>query len=273
MKTIVILWVGIALSVFHNSPSALAASSEWADLGGGRVRLVAILDPVDDTISAMVEMELEPGWKTYWREPGGSGIPPQFSFSNSRHFLAGEVEFPVPRLLSAGGVEFPGYKKSVGFPFAGRFTSTASDGVIQVDLFAGVCEEICIPATASVSIPFSDLTVSDAKGAMALDLAQAQLPQSPSAGFSIVDVQSISKDRLRVEAKIPPGGEKPALFVEGPSGWYLRPATLISHDDGTAIFELDIAERPENEDATKTRLRFTLVSGARGVEQWLPEDQ
>ena len=253
---------------FVPAPS-LAATSQWEDLGGGKVRLVAVMDPGSGSISAMVEVELEPGWKTYWREPGGSGIPPQFDFSGSKHFLPGEVRFPVPQLLTASGIDFPGYKEHVGFPFSGTATTNSPDGTIRLDLFIGVCEEICIPATASLSIPFSELMVSDAKSRLAIETANSKLPAQQSAEFSVVDVETVSGDQLTITARIPASEATPALFVEGPSGWYLPTAKLIRHSDEEALFSLDISQRPANDALHETKLRFTLVSGRRGVEQWL----
>jgi DsbC/DsbD-like thiol-disulfide interchange protein len=33
---------------------------------------------------AGILVELEPDWKTYWRVPGDSGIPPQFDWAGSK---------------------------------------------------------------------------------------------------------------------------------------------------------------------------------------------
>jgi len=32
---------------------------------------------------AALQLDMAPGWKTYWRQPGDSGIPPRFDFSQS----------------------------------------------------------------------------------------------------------------------------------------------------------------------------------------------
>lgn len=44
-------------------------------LPGGMIRLVAAQPRQDGTIPATLEVKLNAGWKTYWREPGASGIP------------------------------------------------------------------------------------------------------------------------------------------------------------------------------------------------------
>jgi hypothetical protein len=32
---------------------------------------------------AALQLDMAPGWKTYWRQPGDSGIPPRFDFSQT----------------------------------------------------------------------------------------------------------------------------------------------------------------------------------------------
>src|ERR1044072_9900077 len=35
-----------------------------------------------------IAIQLQPGWKTYWRTPGDSRVPPRLSFSKSAHVEA-----------------------------------------------------------------------------------------------------------------------------------------------------------------------------------------
>jgi DsbC/DsbD-like thiol-disulfide interchange protein len=266
VKCLIIL---TAIAAAFTGTAAEAASTQWQDLGGGRARLVAELDAQSLEVTAMLEMELEPGWKTYWREPGGSGIPPQFDFSASRHFLPGEISFPVPRRLMAGGVVFAGYQDSVRFLIDGRFTADSEDGEIALDLLAGVCEEICIPATASFRIAFADLLGSDPAAAGALALAAESLPEPASADFSITGAALDADGGLVVEARVPEGDGEPALFAEGPAGWALAPAKLVSTDGRSATFRLGLGGIPGDADPGAEMLRYTLVKGDRGVEQWL----
>ena len=34
----------------------------------------------DAQLRAGIEIKMQPGWKTYWRYPGDSGVPPQLRF-------------------------------------------------------------------------------------------------------------------------------------------------------------------------------------------------
>ncbi len=77
------------------APSAMAASSQWSKTQGGAVRLVTTGKPdADGMLRGALQVDLKPGWKTYWRDPGDTGVPPQISLSGAS--LAG-VSFPAPR--------------------------------------------------------------------------------------------------------------------------------------------------------------------------------
>ena len=265
--TMMRLFSMITLFLFGLTP-AWAAMTEWQDLGGGKARMVAYLDPTNDQVSGVVEIQLEPGWKTYWREPGGSGIPPNFDFSRSKRFIIGEIGYPVPQLLVAGGAAFAGYKEIVRFTFDGRLNSAGGDGLIVLDLLAGVCEEICIPATARFEIPHSDLMVSDRRAILLREEAEQALPGQSSSEFGIDRIER-DKGQLVIHARTPKGAEPPALFAEGPTGWYLVPAVIEADNGlGDVVFHLDIGDIPESADPSATQLRYTLVKGSRGVEQW-----
>src|SRR5688500_18454149 len=50
---------------------AHASSSEWFEMEGARIRLVTASKPdADGRLRGILDIELKPGWKTYWRDPG-----------------------------------------------------------------------------------------------------------------------------------------------------------------------------------------------------------
>src|SRR5690242_9881622 len=42
-------------------------------------------------LRAGIEMRIDPGWKTYWRYAGDSGLPPSFDFSDSENVRSATV--------------------------------------------------------------------------------------------------------------------------------------------------------------------------------------
>ncbi len=246
---------------------ANAASTYWHDLGGGEVRMSADMDPATGIVSGLVEIRLKPGWKTYWREPGGSGIPPVFDFTSSENFDIGEVLFPAPAVLKSGTSIFAGYKGMAAFPFSGKRADLPSGGALRLELLAGVCDEICIPAQASLEIPAIDLNRSDPKVQTLIAMARLGLPTEPTAQLN-VESAVVSGTALSVSV-VAPDSQDISLFVEGATGWYLTVPEMADRAASRAVFTVEIAGQPKGVTAQGQDFRFTLVSGSKAVEQTL----
>src|SRR5690349_18182355 len=50
----------------------------------------------DAALLAGIEITLDPGFKTYWRNPGDSGLPPRFDWSGSENVADVEIRYPAP---------------------------------------------------------------------------------------------------------------------------------------------------------------------------------
>ena len=96
-------------------------------------------------------LELEDGWKTYWRSPGASGFPPQFDFSASRNVENISIEWPAPNIFGNDAFATIGYEKSVVLPLL--ISPKVADQDVQISLSAdiGVCKDICIPTSFTLS--------------------------------------------------------------------------------------------------------------------------
>src|SRR5260221_13374208 len=86
-----------SLSGVAISPSFAADASPWDEGLQSAARLIAARATgtgADLVYRSGVEIKLNPGWKTYWRYPGDSGVPPTFDFSKSENVKAATVLFP-----------------------------------------------------------------------------------------------------------------------------------------------------------------------------------
>lgn len=173
-----------AMLVANSAQHAFSASTEWQDIGGGKARLIAVKNPMNDKISGAVEVKLDKGWKTYWKSPGGSGIAPEFDFSHSKGFYPEPVKFPAPDWIELKDASFFGYTETVSFPFRGEGEAITD---LKLDLLIGVCEEICIPATASFQIDADALNTSDPE--LASKLAWPDVPSRIPANSVGVQLQ------------------------------------------------------------------------------------
>src|SRR5262249_6502744 len=145
----------LALVTFALPLSAQAAdASPWsADTRSG-MRLIAggatraALAP----IRAGVEIKLASGWKTYWRYPGDSGVPPRFDFTGSQNVKSVDVAYPAPHRFNDDSGITIGYKDSVIFPLSIQPQDARKPVLLRVKLDYAVCEKLCVPAEGHVEL-------------------------------------------------------------------------------------------------------------------------
>ena len=53
-------------------------------------------------LRAGIEIRLDPGWKTYWRYPGDSGVPPTLDFAGSENVKSVTALWPAPQRFADG---------------------------------------------------------------------------------------------------------------------------------------------------------------------------
>lgn len=105
----------------------------------------------DGTQMAALRVQLAPGWKTYWRSPGDSGIPPSFDFSGSENIGSVAFHWPAPEVFLSNGLSSVGYAEQLILPmeFVPRDESLPASVQATVDL--GVCSQVCVPLQVVVS--------------------------------------------------------------------------------------------------------------------------
>ena len=52
-----------------------------------------------DTIWAGVDLKMEPGWHTYWKNPGDAGQATEIKWTLPAGVTAGEIQWPLPKKL------------------------------------------------------------------------------------------------------------------------------------------------------------------------------
>src|SRR3954468_3297609 len=107
-----------ALVAWSSMPQARAQdSSPWVKDGHSAVRLLAG-SRSGAVLLGGIAIQLQPGWHTYWRTPGDSGVPPRFDFGKSENIEAVTILWPAATKCAegAGGVS-RGYKKQVVLPW------------------------------------------------------------------------------------------------------------------------------------------------------------
>ena len=144
----------------------------------------------------------QPGWHTYWKNPGDSGLPTELRWTLPAGVDVGDIAWPVPQKLRVEQMANYGYEGTVLLPVALQLApSFKAAEHLTVRLHASwlVCKLECIPEEGNFTLQLP-LHGSTALHAGAFAAAQAAQPQ-PLMGDS----------RVRVDS----GGEQLHLSVPG----------------------------------------------------------
>src|SRR5437660_9367717 len=111
--------IGLAAALLASLTSLEARAedaSPWQRDGHSAVRLLAG-SRSGAVLLGGIAFQLQPGWKTYWRTPGDSGVPPRFDFSKSENIEAVTVLWLAPVKFDDGAVAHSlGYKNHIVLP-------------------------------------------------------------------------------------------------------------------------------------------------------------
>jgi thiol:disulfide interchange protein DsbD len=102
-----------------------------------------------------LRQEIQPGWHTYWINPGDSGLPTGIDWSLPAGFVAEPIQWPIPKRIVYGPLASYGYEGSVLLPVTVTVPSKLDPGAnVTLSGHANwlVCEQICVPEESDVSL-------------------------------------------------------------------------------------------------------------------------
>lgn len=241
--------------------AARATSSDWFEVDGARVRIATSgLPEKDGVLKGLLDIQLKPGWKTYWRDPGDAGVPPSVDVSKSTNVKSADLDFPVPQRHDDGDFTWAGYNMPVSLPIRFQIVDPTKDAVITADVFLGICEDICVPVQSVFTLdPAADPDNGDDRAAVAA--AFDALPGAARPGFEVLQ-PVIEGDIATFEVEMPAGAKAVDLFVGAIEGYaFMTPKTI--EKGGKTFFEVK-ATRPATPPAAG-EIHYTLVGDSGSV--------
>jgi DsbC/DsbD-like thiol-disulfide interchange protein len=273
-STLLLAVTTVAVATMAGASAGGEAASAWTGDRRASVRLVGAT-PVGAApfLVAGVEVRLADGWKTYWRYPGDSGVPPRFDFSGSVNVRAATVSWPGPMRFEEGGGTAIGYAGRVTFPVRVERDDPSRPVTLTLALDYAICEKLCVPATATTSLTLPAGGGETAEGrdvhaALARVPTRAALGQPGPLAIRTVTVEGAwPKPRIVVAVAAPPG-TTPDLFAEGPTeAWALPvPEPAGAGLDGTRLFAFVVDGVPPGVDPRGTTVTLTAVAGDLAIE-------
>jgi thiol:disulfide interchange protein DsbD len=167
-----------------------------------------------------LQLKHQPGWHTYWKNSGDSGLPTQMQWTLPAGVTAGDIAWPVPKKIAVGNLANYGYEGAVLLPVpltvAPDFKPSLLGRNLEVKLHANwlVCKKECIPEEGDfvLDVPAGSSTALNAREFEAAFKAQPK----PLAGDSRVEIDG---DAIKVTVQgLPPTlqGKTLGFFPETP---------------------------------------------------------
>jgi DsbC/DsbD-like thiol-disulfide interchange protein len=263
--------LGLAATVFVSSLAIEARaqdSSPWQRDGHSAVRLLAG-SRSGAVLLGGIAFQLQPGWKTYWRTPGDSGVPPRFDFSKSENVEAVTVLWPAPMKFDDGaGGHSMGYKGQIVLPLRIVAKNTDRPVTLRADINYAVCEKLCIPVETNAELAFTSVASTEDS---ALFAALDTVPKPANVGdpnpLTIRDVKRDGKSSVVVDV-VSPDGQEVSLFVEGPTPDWALPVPKPGENGppGVKRFAFELDGVPPGVSPEGAALKLTLVGGDRAYE-------
>jgi DsbC/DsbD-like thiol-disulfide interchange protein len=266
VATPLICLAGTAIAVAQDA-------SAWDTQSHAAARLIAgSMTTTGDAsfVRAGLEIRLDPGWKTYWRDPGDSGLPPTLNFSGSENVKSVTILWPAPKRFPDGaGGNSIGYIGDIILPLRIVATDAAKEPSVHLKLNYAICANLCVPAEANLELALSG----DGAEEKTIEKAEVHVPRRVALGAGQdLAIRSVHRepggahDHVVVDV-VAPEGAPVDLFVEGPTpDWSLPLPEPIGPAAATRHFTFDLDGIPPGAEVKGATLTFTAVSGAEAIE-------
>ncbi len=270
----VLAFLAWGLAVVVHPAAAQDIASDWIEGERNRIRMTAgyVEGAAPGTVMAFIELAMDKGWKTYWRNPGtAGGIPPEFDWSQSQNVAKAEVLFPIPKVMSDKAGDVIGYREFAVFPVRIWPQDPSAALALDVTVSYGICETLCVPAEArlTLAVPPGPLPPAGPDAAAAFKAVPRVAPDlSPGDPVDLRVEQHLSGPApvIRLSARFPGDAAEARMFIDVADGRYVPLPVKRDAEGERVTFEIDLA-KPEDLAAVRgASIRVTLA-GSKGQSE------
>ncbi|MBS0597794.1 MAG: thioredoxin family protein [Burkholderiaceae bacterium] len=228
------------------------------------------------TVWVGLQITHQPGWHTYWKNSGDSGLPTELQWTLPPGVMAGDIAWPLPRKIPIANLANYGYEGTVLLPVPLIVTPDYKPGPLVESMDIGlkaswlVCRQECIPQEGefALRLPLRSSTALDGPA------FEAALKSQPAELTGAQQAQ-VAGERLQVRITGLPDavrGQALELFPETPNilltaatrGDAPGPRTWTQRWDG-AVWTADV---PLSPDRAGSPAQMPLVLVADNGQGW-----
>jgi DsbC/DsbD-like thiol-disulfide interchange protein len=260
---VLLAFLALLVILVPTSAQAQLRASPFREFREARVRLLGARE-ADGTFRGALDIRLMEGFKTYWKNAGDSGVPPQFDFTQSQGVSGLSVRLPLPERLDdgAGGVVF-GYKQDVMFVLDGK---AEAEGRLVLKLDFAVCGTLCIPLGGQLELDMARAPEAEPASVEALAATRARLPMT--LGAEGVQIKRFGAHEFVI--RLPYAGDLAALrvFPDAPAFFDVKEILPA----GPGLLSLRLLAQPTPGKASLGPLGLTYGTPALSFERILDVD-
>jgi len=164
-RALLLAFLLLAGGVLVRASDPITAPYDGASAKVTQPHIVAELIPEVSTVEpgkpfdVALHLHSDPGWHTYWINPGDAGLATKIVWTLPSGFTAGPIQWPTPEKHKMGPLTTYGYEGDVYLLTTITPPSTFAGTMPQhFDIKAKaswlVCQEECIPGKAELSLTF-----------------------------------------------------------------------------------------------------------------------
>jgi DsbC/DsbD-like thiol-disulfide interchange protein len=218
-----------------------------------------------------IRVDLEPGWKTYWRYPGDSGIAPMIATDGSVNVASATLSYPAPVRMSDPSGQSIGYHGTVVFPLVVTLADATKPARLVVRIDLGLCKDICIPAHAELARLVPVAARASVRDSAVLAAHEARVPQPTRPEhlhIAAIDPEPATPPALIVTLRGTLAARPDLdLFAEGPNArWALPLPERIATTDDSSRWRVVLDGIPRADLPARGPLRLTAATPEGGVE-------
>jgi DsbC/DsbD-like thiol-disulfide interchange protein len=246
-----------------------ALETPWQKDHASRVRLIAggsMRAGGGSMVLAAIELELDDGWKTYWRNPGSSGVPPHLDWTASGNVADVTLLFPAPIRFRDREGDTIGYKSQVVLPLLITPKVAAEPIDLKLSMDYGVCKDVCIPVQSTLALRVPSIAASQpVPSEIAAALSHVPKAENARPGDPrLVSVQVAldgAAPAITLIVHAPAAKDDLDVFLEAPEGqWIPFVKRQGTSANGDTTFIVDLADGAEIPDLKGKMIRATLVA-------------
>lgn len=269
-------WGGVCLA----PATAQAASGTWQRDEGVAARLISGVDGVGegDTVPLGLEIQLEPGWHTYWRSPGMAGLPPQIQWKLDAAAVMGPeaanlsqatLLYPAPERFTDSGIDTVGYRERVVFPIDAKLDRPGQAVELRPSVDLLICNKICLPKRFVLGLKVPSGPASESVESGLLKEFRAKVPRNSAESGIVVRDAAVADDGVTVRVESARPFDKPELLIESDAGHVFgAPSANLSEDRKSVTFTARLTESlSQGKTLERETLTVTVLDGSRGMEQ------